>query len=130
MAIGGRNGGLRDDAQETGAPILRDDALQRLEQRLMERLKERIDYRLRHLEERFDEIVDRFETLGVNVNRNRQHGRRPGADVVCGDPVDRHVLVRKQNNPLFLESSEEEEEDEFTDEERVDYGCRRPYGRC
>ena len=43
MATGG---GLRDDAQETGAPTLGDDVLQRLEQHLMELLDQQFDQSL------------------------------------------------------------------------------------
>ena len=71
MATGERGGGLLDDDQKTGASILGDDALQRLEQRLKEHLDQQLDQRLRRIEERFDDIADRFEALGVDVNRNR-----------------------------------------------------------
>ena len=69
-------------------------------------------------------MTDRFEGLGVDVNRNWRNDRRPGSDLAHGDPADRPVSVRRQNNPLFSESSEEEENDYF-ETEHVDYG-----GKC
>ncbi|KAI3429985.1 uncharacterized protein J3R85_008494 [Psidium guajava] len=99
MATGGRGGGLLDDDQKIGAPILGDDALQH-----------------------------RFEALGVDANRNRHHDRRPGADIARGNPVDRFVPVRRRDNPLSSESSEEEE-DESAEEALTDYGGRQHHGR-
>ena len=45
-------------------------------------------------------------------------------NLACGDPIDRHVPICRHNNPLFSESSEEEENNYF-EVERVDYGDRR-----
>ena len=62
------------------------------------------------------------------MNWNRLNDKRPGVDLTRGDLVDRHVLVCRLNNPLFSESSEEEENDYF-ETKRADYGGRHRHGR-
>ena len=77
----------------------------------MERhLEQQMDLRFWHFEERFEEIVDRLDVLGIDAHRRRNDDRRPGAEMAFGDPIGRPIPVRRQ--PAYDEDSEEESDPE------------------
>ena len=89
-----------------------------MEQCIQGRLEQEIDRRFRRFEERFGEIVDRLDALGVDVNQNRNNGRRPRVNMARGDPANQPIPVRR---PTYSDhSSSSEEFDELEEGRRFD----------
>ena len=61
---------MAENIPDGGTQGMDDETLQRLEQRIQGRLEQEIDHRFRRFEERFGEIVDWLDALGVDVNQN------------------------------------------------------------
>ena len=69
-----------------------------------------MDQRLRHFEQRFDDLVECFDAMGTNTNRDRDAGGvRPRADPALGVLVNRPVATNQRIQAYDVDSDEEDD---------------------
>ncbi|KAI5678029.1 hypothetical protein M9H77_08979 [Catharanthus roseus] len=70
-----------------------------------------LDQRFRRLDQCFDEMINRFNALGVNANRNKNDGgQRPRDQLARGGVANVPVTANVQNQVASYNSSDEEED--------------------
>ena len=79
-------------------------------------LAESVDRKFQAFEGRFDEIVDRLDTLTLGANRGRNEDRRRlRDDIAQGQPVNRLVPAYNRRQPVYSVDSKEDNDFVFAD---------------
>lgn len=102
--------------------VARDVEALRTEVQAQRAVLDTMDQRLRRFEQRFDDLVDRFDAMGTNTNRDGDAGGvRPRAEPALGVPANRPVAA----NPRFQEydvDSDEEDDRPFENQQPAQRG--------
>ncbi|KAI5663340.1 hypothetical protein M9H77_22663 [Catharanthus roseus] len=103
----GENGDIQNIVQDTEALQDRMDA----QEAAIRTLEVNLDPRFRCLDQRFEEMINRFDALGVDANRNRNDGgQRPRDQLARGGVANVPVVANVQNQVAGYNSSDEEED--------------------
>ncbi|KAI5656886.1 hypothetical protein M9H77_25679 [Catharanthus roseus] len=94
-----RNGDIQNIVQDIEALRDRMDA----QEAAVRTLEVNLDQRFRCLDQRFNEMINRFDTLRVNANKNKNDGgQRPRDQLARGSVDNVPVAANVQNQPLIL----------------------------
>ncbi|KAI5667004.1 hypothetical protein M9H77_16857 [Catharanthus roseus] len=105
--MSGGNGDIQNVVQDIEALGGRMDA----QEAAVRILEVNLDQRFQRLDQRFDEMINIFDALGVNANRNRNDGgQQPRDQLARGGVANVPVAANVQNRVASYNSSDEEED--------------------
>ncbi|KAI5652219.1 hypothetical protein M9H77_29406 [Catharanthus roseus] len=105
--MSGGNNNIQNVVQDIEALRDRMDALEAV----LRTLEANLDQRLRRLDQHFDEMINRFNALGVNANKNRNDGgQRSRNQFARGGVANVPVAANVQNKVAGYNSTNEEED--------------------
>ncbi|KAI5659169.1 hypothetical protein M9H77_27962 [Catharanthus roseus] len=105
--MSGGNGDIQNVVQDIEALRDRMDA----QEAAIRTLEVNLDQRFRHLDQHFEEMINRFDALVVDANRNRNDGgQRPRDQLARGVVANVPVAANVQNQVAGYNSSDVEED--------------------